>query len=174
MNDLQTAYHSLVFACELEDLDLIRELVAQSPGLVDFCPPDKPRPTVVCCDNQYLPALAVLLELGAHPSMGDMNKLCPGAVKMLLSHGADPNETDETDWSVLHTACAMGWEEVACLLVEAGADINRVDRDKWSALDVCIQKQTPDLPHRLTSLVQAADLSRLPAPCLSKRRPRRV
>jgi len=45
-------------------------------------------------------------------------------VRVLLSHGANPNITDKFGWKPLHAASLMGNCDIVRLLLEAGADAN--------------------------------------------------
>jgi ankyrin repeat protein len=51
----------------------------------------------------------------------------PQLVRLLLSHGANVDDSDEEGWTSLAGACASGDEEICRILLEAGADINSRD-----------------------------------------------
>lgn len=174
MPDFDAPYDQLVFACELEDRSMISDIISRHPGLIDFSSPGKPRATSFCHQQGHMVALEALLDLGAVPSMLELSKPCLSSIKLLLAHGANPNEGDETGWTVLHTACSFGWEEVAYLLLENGADLNCKDRDGWSPMDVCEEGSYPSLLSRLVSFSEALKLSASPPAVFSHRSPRRV
>lgn len=56
------------------------------------------------------------------------------AVKMLLNHGANPNNTWDDGSSLLHMAAGMGEEEIVNILIDAGIDINICDKDGMTPL----------------------------------------
>ncbi|KAH3229095.1 hypothetical protein KXV92_007399 [Aspergillus fumigatus] len=51
----------------------------------------------------------------------------PQLVRLLLAHGANPDDQEEDGWSCLERAIGAGNEETARILVEAGANVNARD-----------------------------------------------
>ncbi|KAG8452096.1 hypothetical protein GDO86_004041 [Hymenochirus boettgeri] len=55
-------------------------------------------------------------------------------VKQLLTAGGGVNEKNDEGVTLLHIACAYGYKDVACLLLEHGADSDAVDDHYWTPL----------------------------------------
>nr|XP_025118370.1 unconventional myosin-XVI isoform X2 [Bubalus bubalis] len=55
-------------------------------------------------------------------------------VKHFLSRGGDVNEKNDDGVTLLHMACASGYKEVVCLLLEHGGDLNAADNQYWTPL----------------------------------------
>ncbi|XP_014663506.1 PREDICTED: ankyrin repeat domain-containing protein 50-like, partial [Priapulus caudatus] len=78
------------------------------------------------CSGQ-LDIMRLLLEAGADPNVAMMNAVREGkkaAVRILLSHGANPNATDSHGQTSLYDAARSGRLDIMRLLLEAGADPN--------------------------------------------------
>ncbi|KAH2006453.1 hypothetical protein KXV78_008444 [Aspergillus fumigatus] len=58
----------------------------------------------------------------------------PQLVRLLLAHGANPDDQEEDGWSCLERAIGAGNEETARILVEAGANVNARDSYGQTAL----------------------------------------
>jgi uncharacterized glyoxalase superfamily protein PhnB len=99
---------SLFFAaCARGDVEALRRLLADDPGLVHAKGPDW---------RHYIggPGLHAAAEHGH-----------AGAVRLLLDHGADPNARDPGDnASALHFAAGCGHFETVRALLDAGADVH--------------------------------------------------
>lgn len=55
-------------------------------------------------------------------------------VTHLLASGGDVNEKNEEGVTLLHMACASGYKEVVCLLLDHGGDVNVGDSLYWTPL----------------------------------------
>ncbi|KAM9319999.1 unconventional myosin-XVI [Gastrophryne carolinensis] len=55
-------------------------------------------------------------------------------VKQLLASGGSLNEKNDDGVTLIHIACACGFKEVACLLLENNADPNSQDNKYWTPL----------------------------------------
>ncbi|KAB0403759.1 hypothetical protein E2I00_007929 [Balaenoptera physalus] len=55
-------------------------------------------------------------------------------VKHFLSCGGNVNEKNNDGVTLLHMACASGYKEVVCLLLEHGGDLNVADNQYWTPL----------------------------------------
>lgn len=54
--------------------------------------------------------------------------------RVLLEHGAGPNERDSNGQTALHVAAHHGHERLARVLLEHGADVDAVDGEGWTPL----------------------------------------
>lgn len=61
----------------------------------------------------------------------------PKMLNGLLALGADPEITDENNFTPLHYAAAKGHQNTLLLLMHAGADVTAVTNDKNTALHLC-------------------------------------
>ena len=57
--------------------------------------------------------------------------------KVLLEHGANPNNQDENGWTAVHRACLNGPLELVMLLIRFGGDIYIENKNGETALDWC-------------------------------------
>ncbi len=58
-------------------------------------------------------------------------------VRLLLDHGANPNEIIDDNWGLdtaLHAAVFRGYENIARILLDHNADVNLRDRHDWTPL----------------------------------------
>jgi ankyrin repeat protein len=63
---------------------------------------------------------------------------CADIVRLLISHGADPNE-ECGGWTPLHAASEHGSPEIARVLLEHGANPNALNRSGGTALHVALE-----------------------------------
>ncbi|XP_036613933.1 protein phosphatase 1 regulatory subunit 27 [Trichosurus vulpecula] len=82
----------------------------------------------VSLDTIYPSGLAAL-----HEAVLSGNLEC---VKLLVKHGADIHQRDETGWTALHMACSDGYPDIARYLISLGAnkDVANDDGDLPSDL----------------------------------------
>src|SRR5207247_931694 len=116
--------------------------------MMGSCPPDAadqsgegrpdetpgPSPVVRAIQEDDLDALARLLERTEKPEGADrfwnapiviaVNANRPKAIEFLVKHGADPNLTDEEDWTPLHLAAENHDLETVRTLIKLGAHVN--------------------------------------------------
>lgn len=127
-------------AAALGDVDRLRELLDSDPALVNAYAPDGFFPL----------GLAAFFK---HPA----------AVRLLLEHGADPNQESRHSQIVvrpIHSAAADGGSvEVARLLIDAGSDVNARQPDGGTALHTAAHEGNRDLVDLL--LARGADASLL-------------
>ena len=70
----------------------------------------------------------------------------PGALRLLLERGADPNvmDVDGRRWTALHMAASDGLTECARLLLEHGADVNsRDDCQRTPLFEIAFSSSAP-------------------------------
>uniref|UniRef100_G3WCY5 Protein phosphatase 1 regulatory subunit 27 n=1 Tax=Sarcophilus harrisii TaxID=9305 RepID=G3WCY5_SARHA len=75
----------------------------------------------VSLDTIYPSGLAAL-----HEAVLSGNLEC---VKLLVKHGADIHQRDETGWTALHMACSDGYPDIARYLISLGANIDVANDD---------------------------------------------
>lgn len=76
-------------------------------------------------------------------------------VKLLLSHGADPNIPTHLDigyYVALHKACEKGNREIVELLLKAGSDMNARNKVGQTALHISIRQRNIELSKFLISV----------------------
>jgi ankyrin repeat protein len=61
-----------------------------------------------------------------------------GIVKLLLSHGADPNAKGWHQRTPLHLASSKGYLDVSRLLIEYGANVDAKDDDKNTPFSIAL------------------------------------
>lgn len=129
-------------------LDRVREILDESPDLVDAIAPDGFQPLGLACFFGHEAVAAYLLERGAaadSPSHNPM-KVMPlhSAVaarsleitRLLLEYGAPVNAVQADHFTPLHAAAQNGDVEIVRLLLAAGADPSLRDADGKTALDI--------------------------------------
>lgn len=104
--------------------------------------------------NGMTSVVELLLERGINPNLGsladrdDLNVCLLGCyplnaasfkgsvdmVKALIDHGADVQQSDDSNGAALMDACAMGHLEIAKLLIDRGADVQKAHSKKGTAL----------------------------------------
>lgn len=130
---------SLPELAALGDADRVQDLIARSPDDLDQYAPDGYTALGLAVLFARLPVVKVLLGAGADPNLPSIaahttyplhsatTQAQPGMalalVRLLLAGGADPNARAQGGWTALHNAAAMGYREVASVLVEHGADM---------------------------------------------------
>jgi len=164
-SDIETA---ILDAIDENDVDLVRSLLTQNPGLIDLGPDELSwlwrvagRSTVemaemlidLGCDVNFETILAgsAVTALDAAVKERDSN---PAMVKCLLEHGADPN----FDRLILTAARSSGATalEVVRLLEAHGADLHRVFENEYTgepmnALSMALDYDRADIADYLRS-----------------------
>jgi ankyrin repeat protein len=126
---------SLDSACFLGRVDLVGEIIAANPALVntggDY------GPLCMAVGEGYLEIVKMLIRSGAELNgpwyannyMGYAIDSGAEMVKFLLESGADPNHSNWLGVTYLHKAAYLGNLEFAQLLIEFGADLNAIDEE---------------------------------------------
>jgi ankyrin repeat protein len=129
------------------DLNELRAALGSTEGFPnDLMPPGTGGLVLECAIyHSPFPLIRALLEAGADPNPPEgrhagfpplhaaLTKLrrVPGSMprddvrallRLLLSHGADPNQRGLNDWTPLHVAALAGSAEAVGILLDAGAD----------------------------------------------------
>ncbi len=128
-------------------LDIIREILGESPELVDDIAPDGFQPLGMACYFGRADVAAYLLEQGAAVDSASHNpmKVMPlhSAVaarsleitRLLIAHGAPVNAYQADNFTPLHAAAQNGDIEIVKLLIESGADPNLADTEGKTPLE---------------------------------------
>jgi len=136
---------SLSKAVSEEDIDLVRELIAQGENIngkdENY---DKITPLFVAVEHGNIEIVQLLLEAGAKVNARDGEKQTPlmrldddstpELVELLLRHGAKVNLTDNENNTALIFAADRANTEVVKALIDAGADVNVVNKNGQTAL----------------------------------------
>lgn len=128
-------------------LDRVREILDESPELVDAIAPDGFQPLGLACFFGHEDLVAYLLERGAAVDSASHNpmKVMPlhsavaarslEVTRLLIEHGAPVNAAQADQFTPLHAAAQNGDVEIVRLLLSAGADPNLRDAEGKTALD---------------------------------------
>ena len=83
-------------------------------------------------------------EVFLGPLIADRRKLGLSGAKLTekvseaIANGADVNDASRNNHRPLNLALRYGYDEVACLLIEAGADVNYQDRSSLDPIHIAI------------------------------------
>jgi ankyrin repeat protein len=125
-------------ACSLGRIDLVGEIIAANPALVndggDY------GPLCMAVDSGNTDIVKLLMRNGvnlntpwyANNYIGYAAGKGPEMVRLLLESGADPNNANWLGITYLHKAAWLGSLEFARLLIEFGADLNAIDEEYHS------------------------------------------
>lgn len=90
-------------------------------------------------------------DLGVRPLNSAVAGPHPEIVRVLLEHGADPNEPERTGFSPLHVAAENSDADSIRLLLGAGADPTRRSKDDRSPADLARERGRDDLVAMLSN-----------------------
>lgn len=170
---LEEDYLGLLFRCEIGDIEGVRLLVGEGAD-INWRPENKPSVLYQSVKEGNESLVQALLALGASVSSVDLYSVYKAPMLALLfRHGARADTTDKEGWSLLHSACCLGIEEVALCLIDHGADWNAVDRDGFTALKVA-QHAHPSLANRLESRWQEKAMQGATVEANMRPAPRRI
>ncbi len=89
------------------------------------------------------------LNMSNHSGLSPLHQAVLNAnldsVKLLLTHGADPNVRDEYGYTPLHAAAACGARNIACLLIVFGGNLFGQTSEGDLAVDLSKDPVTADL-----------------------------
>lgn len=141
------AHLNIFEAAALGRLDAVRNILEETPPLVDAIAPDGFQPLGLACFFGHADVAAYLLEQGASVDSASHNpmKVMPlhsavaarslDITRLLLEHGAPVNACQADNYTPLHAAAQNGDFEIVKLLVDAGADATLVDAEGDTPLD---------------------------------------
>jgi ankyrin repeat protein len=144
-------------------LDLVRDILEESPELVDDIAPDGFQPLGLACYFDHKELAAYLLEQGASVDSASHNpmKVMPlhsavaarslGITRLLLEYNAPVNAPQADNFTPLHAAAQNGDIEIVQLLLDAGADLNPCDAEGKTPLDFARVKEHEEIIQLLTS-----------------------
>ena len=139
-----------------EIVEILLEFGANAEGDVDDFPAVATHPEVLTMMT-YIGVVQAMVGSADpdpdHPLMEGVRARSPGAVRVLLKAGADPNRR----WngrSPLHYAAHKGFAEIADLLLEAGADPRLRDRDGYDAAQTADRAGHHEIAERLRGALQ--------------------
>lgn len=138
---------SIFEAAAMGGLDRVRDILEESPELMDAIAPDGFQPLGLACYFGHEQVATYLLEKGAAVDSASHNPLksmpLHSAVaarsleitKLLLEHDAPVNALQADDFTPLHAAAQNGDVEIVRMLLAAGADPNLRDAEGKRAID---------------------------------------
>lgn len=129
-------------ACTTKNLEQIFKCLSQDMSSNTRLP-NGLTPVIVCIQHGFLEAIPPLCEKGAQ-----LNVSCNGrtpfleavrqrdcdAIRLLVSHGGDPDVGNKTGLRPLMLAAQLGYADCVGALLEGGASVNGTDRHLWTAL----------------------------------------
>lgn len=134
-------------AAALGRLDVVHDILEETPDLVDDIAPDGFQPLGLACFFGHEDVASYLLEQGAAVDSASHNpmKVMPlhSAVaarsleitRLLLEHGAPVNACQADNFTPLHAAAQNGDLEIVKLLIDYGANPNLADIEGKTPLD---------------------------------------
>lgn len=133
ISSFQSYSQDIWSAVSAGDVAQIREFLKNDPELLNQRNPELLTPLNLAASAGRTDVAAMLLDLGADPSIGDNENSQPvhlaavnghiAVIDLLLAHGVDINSKDDNMMTPLLFAVSRGQEEMAKHLVEKGADI---------------------------------------------------
>lgn len=133
------------------DLEGVKTLIGQKPGLVNAKDKDGRTPLHWACRGVHLDIVKYLVENGADVNAEDNNKVVPlhslgvrnstAAIESLLAKGADINVKDYSSHTALHHAAMNDAADAADLLIKKGADIDSRDDYQRTPLILCARER---------------------------------
>jgi hypothetical protein len=151
----------ILSAVEAGDNALLDKYLKRGVDINRIYGEEKVTPLSFAVLNDKLTAAYLLLEHDADPEILSQGKTSlmfasrynrPEIAKLLLSQGADINNTNEDKNTAFHYAAKYSNLEILKLLNENGADINMVNADSWTALDFSIINDKEQITEYLKSI----------------------
>lgn len=142
------AHLNIFEAAAVGRLDRVRDILNESPDLVDEIAPDGFQPLGLACYFDHEDVAAFLIERGAAVDSASHNpmKVMPlhsavaarsqAITRLLLEHGAPVNALQADNFTPLHAAAQNGDVEIVRLLLDAGADPDLRDSEGKNAHDI--------------------------------------
>jgi len=134
------------------EMNVLRQLLAAQPGLVNAFSDDGFSPLGLACFFHQPEAARYLVEQGAEVNAPSANAQQvrplhsavaahnPELVNLLLEKGADINAAQANGFTALHAAAHQGDEALIKMLLEKGADINAMAHDGTTPMDQAIRQ----------------------------------
>jgi ankyrin repeat protein len=138
-------------SCAVGRLDLVKRFLVEAPERVNEFAGDGFTSLGLAAFFGHEPVVEELLAAGADVNLSSNNaqRVAPlhsaiagqhfGITEKLLSHGANVNARQESDFTPLHQAAHNGHRELVQLLLSRGADRNAQMKGGPTALDLALQ-----------------------------------
>ena len=137
---LSTCLEMLLFACEGENLQILRLILGRYPWVNKFGKSGR-SPLMFASERGFCGMASLLLNMGAHVDLQNSNGMsalmfCSNqkVAKFMLDSGAHVDMQDNAGRSALMFASKLGFFEVAKLFVDKGAQVDLQDSAGRSAL----------------------------------------
>ena len=138
------AYYDLFSACGFDDVERVRELIAEDPACVNVRHANGSAPLHWAARQDSVTCAKLLLEHGAdvdpvHPSLGWTPFLYAPSwelIRLFLEHGADIDVQDKKGRTKLHFMTSGGDGEFAEELMARGADVTLRNKSGKTAFEV--------------------------------------